>query len=320
MNKTFKKIFNILGNIVTLIAIYFVFKKLFSNDLDYSEIFNQKDIAIVLFVIIFLSIIIILNCFPWKTLVEIFAKEKMPWLDTAKVYTKSNLLKYLPGNVFQYVGRNQLASKMNISHIQVAAATVLDVAVNVLAGIILASIYLLKNNLLSDFFTDLPIALALGLCLLFILFITLLFYIFRNKIQPLLKKYRYLFTKSTIKGLFICLAYYIVTMLVQSLLFIAVLVYVVGVSLDLNLFLSLFSAYTFSWLVGFVTPGAPAGIGIREAVMAGATGGLINEGTITFAMVIFRVLTTLADGIAFLLVFGYSKFVSKKKTPDKRAN
>lgn len=313
MNKLLKKAFNICGNIITLIAIYFVFKKLFSTDLDYSEIFNQKDISIVLIVTIILSIIIILNCFPWKTLVEMFSKENMPWLDTTKVYTKSNLLKYLPGNVFQYVGRNQLASKMNISHIQVAAATIFDVAVNVLAGIVLASIYLFKNNLFADFFKNLPLGLTLGFCLLLILFIGTLLYVLRNKIQPFFLKYRYLFTKSTVKSLFICLAYYILTMLIQSLLFIVVLVYVVGVSLDLNLFLSLFSAYTFSWLVGFVTPGAPAGIGIREAVMAGATGGLINEGTITFAMVIFRVLTTLADGIAFLAVLGYDKLAKKNK-------
>jgi uncharacterized membrane protein YbhN (UPF0104 family) len=307
MNKSLKKLFNILGNVVTIVAIYFVFKKLFSSKIDYSRIFNQRDIFMVLLITIVLSIIIILNCFPWKTLVEIFAKDKLPWLDTIKVYTKSNLLKYLPGNVFQYIGRNELAAKLNISHVQVAAATILDVGVNVLAGVILSSIYLVKNNLLTNIFNKFSFGISLSIVLGTFLLLIVIFYVVKNKFKNLIKKYQYLFTKSTIKGLLVCLLYYIITMLIQSLLFITILVYVVGVDLNFNLFLNLFSAYTFSWLVGFVTPGAPAGIGVREAVMAGATGGLINEATITFAMVIFRILTTLADGAAFLTVLGYSK-------------
>ena len=43
------------------------------------------------------------------------------------VFTRSNLYKYVPGNVFQYVGRNKLAEDAQVSHVDVACATVLDV-------------------------------------------------------------------------------------------------------------------------------------------------------------------------------------------------
>lgn len=308
-----KKTLNIFGNVISIFAIYFVIKKLLDSSLDYSIIFKQKNIVAILFIILILSLIVITNCFPWKTLVELLSNKMVPWKESIQVYVKSNLLKYLPGNVFQYVGRNQLALKLNLSHIQVATATVIDVAVNVLAGVLISSIYFFRNGttyLKISHDTYRLMVIILLFC--FIAFL-ILCYCFRKKIAALIRKYDYLLTFSTIKVVFICLFYYVITMLIQSLLFIFVLVYVLNVSLTMDLFFKLFSAYTFSWLVGFLTPGAPAGIGVREAVMASAAGGLVNESTITFAMVIFRVLTTMADGVAFLLVSGYRVLTKARK-------
>ncbi|MTD42423.1 hypothetical protein GIX45_28110 [Erwinia sp. CPCC 100877] len=311
MKPKLKRILNILGNIITLIAIYFVFKKLFSSPLDYNVLLEKQNIMIILVITVVLSIIIITNCFPWKLLVEIFSTKKIPWRDSIQVYTKSNLLKYLPGNVFQYVGRNELASRQNISHLQVASATVFDIIINVMAAVLLSSIYFFQNKeaILSankqniSFILISGVALALGL--------TIIVFIFKSKITPIFAKIKSLLTRKTLKGVVISLIYYMFTMMIQSLLFILLLIFVLNIELNFDLFLKLFSAYTFSWLVGFITPGAPAGIGIREAVMAGATGGLVNQGTITFAMVIFRVLTTFADIIAFSVVSFYNYLTNK---------
>ncbi|MHC5215455.1 lysylphosphatidylglycerol synthase domain-containing protein [Enterococcus sp. LJL128] len=301
MNTKVKKILNILGNIITLVAVFFVFRKLFTSSLDYTILFKQQNIFTITGITLILTIIIITNCYPWKKLVEIFSAKKMPWRDTIMVYTKSNLLKYLPGNVFQYVGRNELATKREIPHLKVATATVFDIFINVLAAVVLSSIYFFQHGFSFHFNSQTILFICIGFIAL-ILGAAVVVYAFREKAHAFLKTIKQFITLQTLKGFVSALIYYIFTMMIQSLLFTALLVYVLDVSLNPQLFLQLFSAYTFSWLVGFITPGAPAGIGIREAVMAGATGGLINEGVITFAMVIFRVLTTVADGLAFLLV------------------
>jgi hypothetical protein len=305
--KLLKKSLNLIGNAITLLAIYFVFKKLMTSELDYSILLREKNILVIAVILLILSLIIITNCFPWKSLVQLFSDKKIPWRESIQVYTKSNILKYIPGNVFQYVGRNQLALKMNLSHIQVATATMFDIALNVLAAVVLSIIYFLKNGInisLSSNTTKVMLFSFLLLCIV-ALFVA---YKFRSYFQ----KFKYLLTWNTVKTALVCLIYYIFTMIIQSLLFMVLLLYILKVDLNADLFLQLFSAYTFSWLVGFLTPGAPAGIGIREAVMASATGGLINTGTITFAMIIFRVLTTLADGIALLIVTLYNLFLHKK--------
>ena len=46
---------------------------------------------------------------PWKCITEYISGIKIPYPLVAFVVCKANLYKYLPGNVFQYVGRNESA-------------------------------------------------------------------------------------------------------------------------------------------------------------------------------------------------------------------
>ena len=75
---------------------------------------------------IFTAIIFFMST-PWVQFVRILSGKKIAMKDALPVYTKCNLMKYVPGNVFQYVGRNQLAADLHISHVDVACATVLEI-------------------------------------------------------------------------------------------------------------------------------------------------------------------------------------------------
>lgn len=308
-----KKIIKIMGNIVTILAIFFVLKKLISSDIDYSTLFQFKNIIPVLIIVIVQSIIVITNNYPWKKLVEMFSNVTIPFKDSIVVYVKSNLLKYVPGNVFQYVGRNGLAVKKGIPHIEVASATLVDVGMTVLSALLI-SIFFLYDYIFT-FITQNNYVLYILLGILAILVIlAIIVFLFRDKVTSYFSKYTYLLHPRSLKTIFTCLFYYIIVMMISSLMYIITLVYILDVPLDSSLFLKLFSAYTLSWLVGFITPGAPAGIGIKEAVMVGVTGGLLNVSTITLSMVILRVLTTISDALAFVIVIFWNKFVNKEDT------
>ena len=63
-------------------------------------------------------------------------------------------------------------------------------------------------------------------------------------------------------------------------------------------------------LAGFVTVGAPAGIGVREAAIILALSGTMGEPTAITVALLFRVLTTLGDVLFFLLAqFNISNFL-----------
>lgn len=312
MQKNLKKILKIIGNIVTVIAVLFIIKKLVDSDIDYSSLFQKKNILPVTTIIIVQAIIVVTNTYPWKKLVQLLSRKTITFQESIPVYVKSNLLKYVPGNVFQYVGRNELAVNKQIPHLQVATATIIDIGMTVFSSFVISLVFLsdymfsfVKKN--PHLFNWIFLTVILLIAIIFILGI-----VFRKKLSSKFENYRYLLHRKSLFVLLKCLIYYIIVMMISSFMYMITVVYILNVNVGTELWLQLFSAYTLSWLVGFITPGAPAGIGIKEAVMVGVTGNLINVSTITLSMVILRILTTLSDILAFLCVQLW-KYILKKK-------
>ena len=57
------------------------------------------------------------------------------------------------------------------------------------------------------------------------------------------------------------------------------------------------AVFAAAWIAGFVTPGAPAGLGVREAVLVGGLQPLYGPGVALGLPLVFRLLTTLGDGL-----------------------
>lgn len=64
-------------------------------------------------------------------------------------------------------------------------------------------------------------------------------------------------------------------------------------------FALLTAAFTIAWAVGFVTPGAPAGIGVREALLLLILGPTLGAATASVLILALRVATTLGDLLCF---------------------
>ncbi|MDE5564176.1 MAG: hypothetical protein K2I93_03400 [Oscillospiraceae bacterium] len=122
-----KKIIRIAGNLVMLAALVFLVKKFMGMGLHPSDFRSPQVIGALLVSLVIQAALICAACFPWLVFTQSLSGTKIPFRRAMPVYTRSNVYKYLPGNVFQYVGRNQLAADMHISHVDVACATVLDI-------------------------------------------------------------------------------------------------------------------------------------------------------------------------------------------------
>lgn len=71
------------------------------------------------------------------------------------------------------------------------------------------------------------------------------------------------------------------------------------------------AVYTVSWLAGFVTPGAPAGLGIREAIMLALLSRTMAAPEAGAVTLLFRLATTLTDLLVFLLGLSLSRGVQR---------
>ena len=262
-------------------------------------------IVIVLCIALY-SLLILISFYPWMALVglttgqqEMFKNSKLEFL---RVFTKSNIMKYIPGNVFQYVGRNEIASVLNLPHIQVAAATVIEMVL-MASGAGILSVLLLGSYTFHYFYSRLGSYLYLiaGLC---ILAAAVLWFLFRGRLKSLItNKLSGIRKKSFISGLTFCFIFYIIAFLYGGGLFIAVLKVCGTVTLDLHSLKLFLGTYSLSWMAGYITPGAPGGMGIREVIMTAVLGGnqFIADDVIIQASIIFRLVTVLGDLIAFLI-------------------
>ena len=72
-----------------------------------------------------------------------------------------------------------------------------------------------------------------------------------------------------------------------------------GIDLGARAAGAVIAAFSLAWAAGFLTPGAPAGLGVREAALVAALGGLLGEPTVLLAALALRVVTVLGDTLFF---------------------
>jgi hypothetical protein len=75
---------------------------------------------------------------------------------------------------------------------------------------------------------------------------------------------------------------------------------VLGQSTGASLLLALTGAFAAAWIGGFFTPGAPAGLGVREALLVGLLTPQLGPEAALGLAVAFRLVTTLGDAVGFV--------------------
>jgi len=66
-----------------------------------------------------------------------------------------------------------------------------------------------------------------------------------------------------------------------------------------------------AWVVGYVMPGAPAGVGVREAILVASLGPIYGEATAVALALILRACSIVVDGLAFLIGMALRRSLTK---------
>ncbi|MEB3210674.1 MAG: UPF0104 family protein [Leptolyngbyaceae bacterium] len=75
--------------------------------------------------------------------------------------------------------------------------------------------------------------------------------------------------------------------------------------------LPLLSAFSIAWMLGLVVPGAPGGIGVFEATALALLDGSIPSGLLLGAVAFYRLVSTLAEAIGAGLAWGFGKLTKQ---------
>lgn len=262
-----------IGKVVSVLAICFVIYTA-------ATMIKQLDTTFIswsLVPLLLISVIICIFCnfvyaYSYHNILQTITEIKYPLKDILAMYLTSNIYKYLPSNVMHYVGRNLIAQQYQIPQKKVLLSTIYEI-VNVVA---VTFIYCI-----SCWFSKINILLIVPIYIISIAV---------AKIFKMSKSFILISSTTLLNNIIVVALYNFYTMTILGTDFTQISLY-----------------QSVSWLVGFLTPGAPGGIGIKEMVLIKlGTSDLIPA--LTAVAIMQRLILISGDILAFLA----AKFLTKR--------
>ncbi|NJL00917.1 MAG: UPF0104 family protein [Spirulinaceae cyanobacterium SM2_1_0] len=234
----------------------------------------------------------------WAWILAALAQPVPGWWSVG-VYLRTNVAKYLPGNVWHLYGRVRAAQTQGASLAIASLSVLIEALLLVAAGLIVALITAPQASGWPQW-----LGLVLVLASLHPLALNpLLGWAGRLKgtlaaasrvsgypLQPLLGEIGFLLWRS---------AGFLATVMALT-------------PLAPAQWLPLTGAYSFAWLLGMVIPGAPGGIGVFEVVAIRLLDGSLEIGIVITAIAIYRLSNTLAEVAGAGLAWNVSRWADRR--------
>lgn len=206
-----------------------------------------------------------------------------------RTFLLTNIAKYLPSNLLHLYGRTLAAKKIGVSTGAASLSVILDSMLVIASGWILGLLSIPKEGLLAAIF---------GLVVIFVLIHPRIlgFFLKRMKLPmksseddkeiPVIRKYPLDLLLGELGYVFLRGVGFMFTVFAIT-------------SLPLTQVPRLISVYSIAWLLGYITPGAPGGLGVYEATLIELLQLTtdLQEAQILGAVAISRLVGTLAEMI-----------------------
>lgn len=239
----------------------------------------------------------------WSWIIKEFEQHPSS-IKLIQAYLKTNIAKYLPGNIGHYVGRIMAAKDLKVS---TSAATISVL----LEPLLMATAALIVVLLCSQFTLMKSSAVVLiGQILGLIVAMSVLHPLFLNPIIRFVHRRKGNKSKTVnsssislsmnrypLKPLFGEFGF----LLLRACGFIITLYAIAPI--NLSQFPLVIGAFSFAWLLGLVVPGAPGGIGVFEATAIALLGQSFPMALIVSASVLYRLISIIAETAAASLAW-----------------
>lgn len=250
------------------------------------------------------TLVVPLGALAWKRMLAEMG-HRIGFLAAQTILLATQVGKYLPGNVGQHIGRIGLSLSHGIPAPVLIASMAYEVVLLLLADVLTAlvsgalskpGLQLLQQDRATGMAIVIAVAIA-GLAAIPLL----------GKVLPLLvEKFvrkqaapaRRL-TPLRLKTVATVIAIDACAMLCVG-ASISVLAFGLFPEMPVD-FALLTAAFTIAWAVGFMTPGAPAGIGVREALLLVMLGPSLGAANASLLILALRIATTLGDLLCFVV-------------------
>lgn len=298
--KLVKKGIKILGKLVSVLSIVFIVRAVYVLGFDFSAVDNWGVfLGVTLLCTIAKCITVYMSGNVWYGWLSFFSGEKNKRKEAVCVYAKANIGKYLPGNVMHYVERNLFADKMGITQKKLAISTVMEVFSLVTVSLVIAVVFSFNqlqqalHQVLGENYGKIILAVILAGIAVAVAAVIL----FRKKLAGILKDYSAAeFVKTFLKNM----VWYALVLGTLGAIMVVLYCYMGG-QFTLESAKLIISGYIIAWVLGFIVPGAPGGIGVRELVITLLLSSVVGESLVVTLSVTHRLITIVGDFMAYLV-------------------
>ena len=285
-----------IGQLVTISALVFLAWALYQQRADMSDWTpTAAQIALVFALTLAYTAALVLLALNWATIVQTLVPQSPPRAPLLLSYTKTQIAKYVPGNVVHLVSRHMYLKNFGLDHRPLATASLLELVSLPLAAIIAMCLTITFTDGASagvwalGAFAPLALFAAVGIATL--------------AIYPARPSWRRPAVTVLTRG--------VAFMVCQGAIFAVVLYTVSGSFVALAI-----PAAIFAWLVGFLTPGSPGGIAVREALLINLLAHLSATDDVLIAALLLRVITAFGDLVLYL----FGNLIVEKFVPGTHSN
>lgn len=304
-----KKLLTYLGSLIALISLVFIGQQLWENwhKLDAYQ-FTPELIGILTVGAVSYCCVSYLLPLSWGKMLNALCSNAIPTRTIRSIYARSQIAKYIPGNVMQIAGRHMLTRKLGVAHKPLAIATFGELTNLALASCMLTIIGSTVFGLWGNYINQQQLYYGLAVICILLLLLPLI-YKLSIKLIPASRKY---FNNSEIlRGFVIAYLGYTLFFIITGIILLGLVIYIHG-AVDTYKMIAIIATLSVSWFFGMVTPGAPSGIGVRETILMVSLNEILVSNNGALIAILFRMMTVSGD-VLFFTIAGRNRSKNAKK-------
>ncbi len=285
----------LLGIITTLFSIYYASSILYNNQKNIAFSLSKESISILIFGIILSIFSYVITAYMFRLQV----KEKYPKISLLYSFLNisiSQIAKYLPGNFAHVLARGAMLKK-HMSKADITFSFIIEATIMAASTFLIGMVFFNSGiTLLGYSLIELP---------LFVLAISVFAFLAHSLLKKKLDLYKLpkililkLIVLNSITVLFGGLIIFKLSTLYEN--------------QQIITYLQCTSAFSLSFFIGYVMPGAPAGIGVREAAFVTLLSDTIEKQVSLEIILLLRGISISTDIILFLIAISIRTIISKK--------
>lgn len=313
--KAGRKYLKIIGFLLVILSFIFIGRLLMKMELGrMAERLSGELFLLLLGGTLFYTIPLALLAFNWCSLLGIFSNIKVRLKVAMPLYLKTSIAKYLPSNLMHFAGRHLLTKEghsnssllaANMGELIMLLATAFGVVTSAyLGGVLTIPVEIIE---LAGRYRYL----FMGLGLVGLLVGAFLFW--KLGLKKLTAHIKSRFNLSVLLKISALVVNYLLFFLLTGTILQLLLLTVGEVGFDFNKLLYGLASFALCWAAGFVIPGAPGGLGVREMAMLLLLSPVYGEESVLVASVALRLITIGGDLLVFLAGLLFDRFRGGEK-------